>query len=86
MLKALSEIANLSFVKPEGAFYVFCNISKLGLDSITVAHRLLKEAKIAVIPGRAFGRDDYIRLSFATGFTQIQEGVRRLKDWVEQIS
>ncbi len=86
MLKALSEIANLSFVKPEGAFYVFCNISKLGLDSITFAHRLLKEAKIAVIPGRAFGRDDYIRLSFATGFTQIQEGVRRLKDWVEQIS
>ena len=83
MLRALSEIANLSFVKPEGAFYVFCNISKLGLDSITFAQRLLKEAKIAVIPGRAFGKDDYIRLSFATGLTQIQEGVRRLKDWIE---
>ncbi len=85
MLRALSEIANLSFLKPEGAFYVFCNISKLGLDSITFARRLLKEAKVAVIPGRAFGRDDYIRLSFATGLTQIQEGIRRLKDWVERI-
>lgn len=83
MLRALSKIAGLSFVKPQGTFYVFCNISRVKLDSIAFARRLLKEAGIAVVPGRAFGRDDYIRLSFATSRGQIQEGLRRLKDWVE---
>lgn len=43
---------------------------------------LLKEAKVAVIPGKAFGRDDYVRLSFVTGMEQIQEGMNRLKDWI----
>lgn len=84
MLRALSDIANISFIKPEGAFYVFCSIANTGLDSITFARRLLQEAKIAVIPGRAFGRDDYIRLSFAASRQQIEKGMRRLKDWVEK--
>jgi aspartate aminotransferase len=84
MLKGLSRIESLSFVKPEGAFYVFCNISKSGLDSVTFASRLLKEAKVAVIPGKPFGRDDYIRLSFATSREQISEGMSRLQGWVEK--
>ena len=83
MLRGLSEISALSFLKPEGAFYVFCNISKAGLDSVTFAQCLLKEAKVAVIAGRAFGKDDYVRLSFATSRNQIEEGTRRIKDWVE---
>ncbi|MBL7084704.1 MAG: pyridoxal phosphate-dependent aminotransferase [Candidatus Omnitrophica bacterium] len=85
MLGGLDKIFGLSYVKPEGAFYVFCNISKVGLDSLTFARCLLEEAKIAVIPGKAFGRDDYIRLSFATGLSQIQEGLHSLKDWVKKI-
>ncbi len=84
MLRGLDRIAGFSYVKPEGAFYIFCNVSKVGLDSIVFAQRLLKEVKVAVIPGKAFGRDDYIRLSFATSREQIQEGVRRIKDWVEK--
>lgn len=86
LLRGLSKMALLSCLKPEGAFYVFCNISKTGLDSTKFAQRLLKEAKVAVVPGTAFGRDDYVRLSFATSRQQIEEGARRIKDWVERIS
>ena len=86
MLRGLSEISALSFLKPEGAFYVFCNISKTGLDSVAFTQRLLKQAKVAVIPGRAFGKDDYVRLSFATNCQQIEEGTRRIKDWVEWVT
>jgi len=82
MLEGLGEIDGLSCFKPGGAFYVFCNISKLGLDSLSFCRRLLKEAEVALIPGVAFGRDDYVRFSFATSLGQIQEGIRRIKQWV----
>lgn len=82
MLEGLNEVDGLSCFKPEGAFYIFCNISKLGLDSLSFCRRLLKEAEVAVIPGVAFGRDDYVRFSFATSLGQIQEGIRRIKKWV----
>jgi aspartate aminotransferase len=85
LLEGLRTIAGISFVKPEGAFYVFCNISRLGLDSVTFAQRLLKEAYIAVVPGKAFGRDNYVRISFATSEEQIHEGIRRLKDWIKRL-
>lgn len=84
VLSRLEKIKGLSYIKPEGSFYVFCSISRVGLHSVAFAQQLLKEAKVAVIPGRAFGRDDYIRLSFATGMDEIKEGLRRLKNWVEK--
>ena len=83
MLRGLEKIAGFSPFKPDGAFYVFCKISKAGLDSTTFAQRLLKQTKVAVIPGKAFGRDDYIRLSFTTSREQIKEGIHRIKSWVE---
>ncbi|MBN2097440.1 MAG: pyridoxal phosphate-dependent aminotransferase [Candidatus Omnitrophica bacterium] len=86
MLEGLSAIAKFSFIKPDGAFYVFCNISASGLDSLEFAQRLLKEAKVAVVPGVVFGRDDYVRLSFATSIDEIREGTLRVKNWLENIS
>lgn len=83
MFNGLIEISRLEPFKPEGAFYIFCGIAKLRLDSFSFSHRLLNEAKIAVIPGCTFGRDDYVRLSFATSLQQIQKGLHRLKDWVK---
>ena len=85
MLRGLEKVAGFSPFKPDGAFYVFCKISKAGLDSTTFAQRLLKQAKVAVIPGKAFGRDDYIRLSFTTSREQIKKGIGRIKDWVEKL-
>jgi len=81
----INAIEELSVIKPEGAFYVFCNISKTGLDSLEFAQRLLDEAQVAVIPGIGFGEGKYIRLSFATSTEQIEKGLDRISKWIKQI-
>jgi len=82
MLSKLDGIKKISYVKPEGAFYVFCDISKLKTDSVSLANRLLDEARVAVVPGQPFGADDYIRLSFATSPANIEKGIGRIGEWV----
>lgn len=84
LIQSLSEVKNISYVRPQGAFYVFCNIKKTGLDSQAFANRLLDEAQVALIPGNSFGRDDYVRLSFATSMEQIVKGMDRIKEWFDQ--
>jgi len=68
---------------PQGAFYLFCDVSGCGMDSLTFSKRILEEKKVAVIPGGPFGEDSYIRLSFATDLAAIEKGVNRIKDWVK---
>ena len=80
----ISEIEKLSFFKPSGAFYLFSNISKTGMDSMTFAKRLLEEAHVAVIPGIAFGWDTHVRMSFAAGMEEIKEGMNKLTRWLEK--
>ncbi|MFA6142434.1 MAG: pyridoxal phosphate-dependent aminotransferase [Candidatus Omnitrophota bacterium] len=82
MVSRLAAMNKISCVKPDGAFYVMCNISKFGMGSIKIANRLLEEAKIAVIPCEPFGADDFIRFSFATGIKSIEKGMDRLNDWI----
>ncbi len=84
-MSRLDRIKRLSYVRPQGAFYVFCDISSTGLDSSEFADRLLDEKEIAVIPGGGFGRNDYIRISFATSLSQIEKGMDRLEEWVRQL-
>jgi aspartate aminotransferase len=84
-IKKLKKIPKLGYVKPEGAFYIFCDISKTKLDSLTFADRLLTEALVAVIPGVAFGKDDYIRISFATNIEQLDKGLSRIEQWLGKI-
>lgn len=83
MLKRISGIGKITCIRPGGAFYMFCNISKLGAGSVDVAKRLLEEAKVAVIPGEPFGADSFIRLSFATGMDIIKKGLDRIEGWVK---
>ena len=78
----LDAIKKLSYVKPEGAFYFFVDISKTGMDSNIFAARLLDEQNVAVIPGESFGRNDCIRISFATGTKQIAKGLDRIEKFV----
>ncbi len=85
LMSRLDRIKRLSYVRPQGAFYVFCDISSTGLDSSEFADRLLDEKEIAVIPGGGFGRNDYIRISFATSLSQIEKGMDRLEEWVRQL-
>lgn len=82
MISRLAAMKKISCVKPDGAFYIMCNISKLGAGSVKIANRLLEEAKIVVIPCEPFGADDFIRLSFATGVESIKKGMDRLNEWI----
>ncbi|MFC1667228.1 pyridoxal phosphate-dependent aminotransferase [Candidatus Omnitrophota bacterium] len=77
----INRIKELSCIKPEGAFYVFCRIDKKSLSSLVFAERLLEEAKVAVVPGKAFGSDRHVRLSFATSMENIQKGMDRIEEW-----
>jgi len=84
MCERLSKIDKIGFVEPQGAFYIFCNISKVGLDSVSFSKRLLEDEKVAVVPGIGFGCDGFIRLSFATNIENIDKGIDRLKRWLKQ--
>jgi len=81
----LRKIKALGFIIPEGAFYIFCDISRTKLDSVTFANRLLEEAGVSVIPGDSFGRDDYVRMSFATSPEQIEKAMDRLEEWLNRL-
>lgn len=74
----LNAIPGVNCLMPGGAFYVFPNISSFGLDSTTFASRLLEQEKVALVPGVAFGADDYVRLSYATSDAVIEKGLDRL--------
>ena len=86
MIDAVNSIPGLSCVVPNGAFYLFIDISKTGLRSLDFCTRLLNEKYVAAIPGVAFGADDAIRISYATDLPTIELGMERLNDFVQQIT
>ncbi len=71
--------------KPDGAFYVFPSVKKTGLKAMDFAQRLLKEQKVAVVPGTAFGCefDDYIRISYASSLDNLKEALVRIKNFLK---
>ena len=82
----LQLIPDITCVKPDGAFYVYPNVSAyFGKDGITsaadVAKRLLHEAHVVTVPGEAFGTREHIRLSYATSPTEIERGLERMQEW-----
>jgi aspartate aminotransferase len=85
MFERLNAIPGLHCPKPDGAFYMFPNISKTGLKSLEFCDRLLDSMQVAVIPGIAFGADDCIRLSYATDMTSIEKGMERLEKFVRSL-
>jgi len=82
IIEGLSKIEIMTCRKPAGAFYAFPNISKSGQDSKTFVQSLLKEAKVATVPGVAFGKlgEGHIRLSFATSIDNIKEALKRMAE------
>jgi aspartate aminotransferase len=77
----VSEIPKVKSIRPQGAFYLFCDISACGLKSGEFCDRLLEEEKLVAIPGDAFGADNCIRLSYACSEKNIREAVSRLKNF-----
>ena len=78
-----NKIPGISCVKAKGAFYLFPNISKTGLKSMDFCARLLETEKVAAVPGIAFGADDYVRISYATGMADIEKGLDRIERFVK---
>ena len=94
IVKRLNSIIGISCLKPQGAFYVFPDISEiLGRDfkgqsikdDLFLAEILLAEARVAVVPGSAFGSDVNLRVSYATSMEKIIEGSNRIEEFVNKL-
>ena len=89
IVAGLRAIPGIQCVMPEGAFYVYPNVSqvldKSGFtDSTALVEHLLEEEHVALVPGPAFGTSEHVRLSYATSHEQIDEGLRRLKRFISK--
>ncbi|MGF1478303.1 MAG: pyridoxal phosphate-dependent aminotransferase [Cyanophyceae cyanobacterium] len=85
MLEGVRSIPQLTCAVPQGAFYLFVDISKTGMPSLEFCNALLKSQHVAAIPGAAFGAEGCIRLSYATDTTSIEKGMERLAQYVNSI-
>jgi aspartate aminotransferase len=85
MYAGVSAIPGLVCPKPHGAFYLFPNISAMGMDSITFCARLLEQEHLALVPGIAFGMDTNVRLSYAADVETIEKGVERLARFMQSL-
>ena len=89
IVRGLNAVEGVSCTDPQGAFYVFPKVSRLygktfrGVTvngSMDLAGYLLDHGRIAVVPGKAFGADEYVRFSFATSMENVLEGIKRFAE------
>jgi aspartate aminotransferase len=95
IVEKLNEIPEITCFDPQGAFYVFPNVSgcygkefngKVLNNSLDFTEFILDEAKVAVVPGVAFGADDYVRISYATSMDDIVKGINRITEAITKLS
>ncbi len=77
---------NLEFPEPEGAFYVFVNIQKFGMTSDEFCTRLIREGKLALVPGSCFGAEGWIRLSYCYSQRELEKGLDRLEGFLKNLT
>ena len=91
----LTSIEGITCYKPEGAFYLFPNISAYFnksnnetkvKNSFDLAMYLLSDVKVATVPGSAFGAEGFLRLSYATSMTNLEEAVTRIKESLKRLN
>jgi len=94
IVERLNSIKEISCLKPQGAFYVFPEVSQIIgrifkgeiiKDSVFLAEILLDEANVAAVPGSVFGADEYLRLSYATSMKNISKGLERIEGLINKI-
>lgn len=83
IMDMVANIDGLSYIEPKGAFYLFVDISQIGLGSIEFCEKLLAEKQVATIPGVAFGAEGTIRISYATDLDTIERGMDRLNGFIK---
>ena len=76
----------ISYPKPEGAFYVFPDISRFGLRSEEFCTRMIREAKVAAVPGICFGAEGFIRISCCCAEEELKRGLDRMEFFVKNCS
>src|SRR5271169_2072792 len=91
VLAGFKTIPGLTCTVPQGAFYVYPNVSRFigkgGVKSASdLAAKLLSEAHVVVVPGEAFGTDEHIRLSYAVSHDVVDEGVKRMREYFATLS
>lgn len=95
LVEGLNSIDGISCLKPTGAFYAFPNVSKLYgkkagtrqiKSSLDMAMYLLEDANVALVHGKAFGDDNYIRISYATSMENIKKGLDRIKEALSRLA
>ena len=95
MINRIESIDNLSIVKPKGAFYIMINIEnclgkeingKILNDSMEFCASLLENEKLAVIPGKAFGLNNYIRVYYENSMEAIKEGLNRIESFIKKLN
>lgn len=94
LMNLLDEMPDIDYIKPEGAFYFFVNVSayygkKIGdrviQGSIDFAAMLLAQEQIAITPGLVFGDDDFVRISYATDLETLEVAMSRFKSFLDQL-
>ena len=82
VMEELNRIESLPYTVPKGAFYVFPDFSAFEKSDEALALRLLKEARVATVPGSGFGTsgEGHLRISYSISYEQIQEGMKRLRN------
>jgi len=95
IVEKLNDIPEIYCLDPQGAFYVFPNVSgcygkeyngKVLNNSMDFTEFILDEAKVAVVPGIAFGSDDHVRISYATSMDDIVKGIDRIAEAIKKLS
>ncbi len=79
VIKELRSIPGVKVAMPEGAFYCLPDFSALNKDSMALAEFLLKKALVVTIPGKDFGAEGHLRISYAGAASEIADGLARLK-------
>jgi aspartate aminotransferase len=87
VVDGLNALPDVSCRRPQGAFYAFPNVSELPLNPEVLAHRLLEEAGVALLPGSGFGAqgDRHLRLSYANSRENLAEGLERMERFLAKL-
>ena len=84
LMKSFDEL-DVDYLEPKGAFYLFLDISKFNISGEKFAIKLLDKVKVACVPGKYFtgNYDNYIRISYATDMSQLEEAIKRIKQFLD---
>ena len=87
LIAEINKIDRLKCNKPRGTFYALVNIKETGLDDVDFTYRLLEKKHVAVVPGVTYGDccSGYIRLAYTMDEDRIREGIKRIKEFTEEL-